>query len=351
MTANVKKQLAKIIAFTIFSVSVLILVVIVNQTIQIVQFMGSIHPALGYLTATGLLAIYGGIILVPLISYLRLPQPLHPPESETDPEFEKFLQELGQRLARNPALQGENLQYQNREAIEAGLRILDQKADRVIQDTASVVFVNTAISQNGRLDGILVFITQVRMVWQLVHLYQQRPNWGDVLNIYVNVFATALIVSNIEDLDVTEQIEPLVTSVLGNGVVSAIPGTGAIAAIITNSIIEGTANAYLTLRVGIVCKSYNNSMVQTERKTVREGANVQAAKMLGGIVRDSSLEVTRAVGNVVRKMGSGALVTIQQGATDGVSNLKKTATGVTSKISRAFVREKPEAEEAIETGL
>lgn len=133
-----QKQLTRTISFIIFTISIIVLVIIVNQTIQLIQFMQSIHPILGYIGAIGLLIVYGVIIVVPLISFLKLPKVLHPPVNKTSPEFTAYLQELGRRLSKNPELKNVNLKYQTQKDIEAGLKILDQKVDALIADTASI---------------------------------------------------------------------------------------------------------------------------------------------------------------------------------------------------------------------
>jgi len=332
-------KFTQIISILAFVITTIFLIFMVNQTIQLVQFAWSIHYILGYIVALGLFTIYSVMISVPVISFVRLPRALRIPESEKSPEFKEYLQELGQRLSQNPELRKEKLQCKNRPEIELALKTLDEKANRIIQDTASTIFVSTAISQNGRLDAILVLVAQMRMVWQLIHLYHQRPHWREVFNIYINVLSTAFIVSSVEELNISEQFEPIVTSVLGSGVVSTIPGAGATLAIITNSLVEGTANAYLTLRVGLICKSYSSLIVQIDSSTIKRSASTEAATMIGKIVRDSSAEITKSIGSVMKQMGSQALTAMQQSATDGVDNVRKTMSAATGKISQTFRRQ------------
>ena len=59
--------------------------------------------------------------------------------------------------------------------------------------------VSTVVSQSGRLDGLMVIVTNCRLVWQIAHLYWQRPALSDLLALYSNVAAGAFIAQNIED--------------------------------------------------------------------------------------------------------------------------------------------------------
>ena len=49
-----------------------------------------------------------------------------------------------------------------------------------------------------------------------------------------------------------------------------------------NSVFSGAANAFLTLRVGIIAKRYCASLVLAERWAIRRAATVEAARMPGG---------------------------------------------------------------------
>ena len=51
--------------------------------------------------------------------------------------------------------------------IEAALKVLGDRADEVIQQTAGQVFITTAVSQNGSLDSVVVLAAQSKMTWTL----------------------------------------------------------------------------------------------------------------------------------------------------------------------------------------
>ena len=50
-----------------------------------------------------------------------------------------------------------------------------------------------------------------------------------------------------------------------------------VTSIVTHSIVSGTANAFLTLRVGIITRQYSNGRVTRDKKLIRKSAIAEAA--------------------------------------------------------------------------
>lgn len=313
--------------------SVLLLVVfvlfVVNQTAQVVQLASAVHPALGQAVLWGLLAVYA-LALAGLVGGLvRMPRALRPPADEASPEYAQFLRRLGERLAGNPFLAGLPLDLSTREGLEQAIHILDEEAECIIRETATTVFVSTAISQSGRLDGLMVLVAQARMVWRLAHLYYQRPSLRELLDLYANVAVTTLLVTELEDMDIAEQLEPVIAAALSGSLASVVPGVNVVAMMVTNSIIEGTANAFLVLRVGVVTQRYLGALTRLDRKSLRRFASVQAGALLGAIVLDSAGAVTRAIANGAREAGVGTWEAVVGGVARGTQ-------GVASRVTSTF---------------
>ena len=91
----------------------------------------------------------------------------------------------------------------DRRGIDEALRVLDDDANAIIKQMASTVFLTTAVSQSGRLDGLLVLAAQSRMVWRVAHLYYQRPSLREMLYLYANVAATSFVAGELDDLEFT----------------------------------------------------------------------------------------------------------------------------------------------------
>jgi hypothetical protein len=283
-----EKTLRNVLALLSVLLVVAFLVFLVNQTVQAVGLADRVHPTLGTAVLWTLLLLYAVCALVPCVLLLRLPRALKPPASEASPEFESHLRAMSLRLRGNPLLEGHPLS--SRQDIEAAIRTLDGRADEIIRGTGSQVFITTAVSQNGSLDGLMVLLAQTRMLWQIARVYYQRPTVRELASLYGNVASTALIASQLDDLDLAEQVQPLVSGVLGSAA-GAVPGLHAASSLLVNSVVTGTANAFLTLRVGIIAKRYCGALVLPERRALRRLAVSQAAQMLGTIARDGARRV------------------------------------------------------------
>lgn len=187
---------------------------VLNQTVQVVELAERIDPRLGLGVLWLLLVAYAILLLTPLYLWLRLPAALAPAKSDSGPEFERHLEALSKRLQRNPRLSEADLE--TREDLERALTVLSEGSDEIIRDSAASVFLTTAISQSGRLDTFLVLGAHFRLVWRLAQLYYQRPTLRDMTYLYANVAATAFMAGELEDIDVSQQVQPILSSVLGS---------------------------------------------------------------------------------------------------------------------------------------
>ena len=286
------KSLKKIGFYASILILLLFTLFVINQTAQVVQLAERVTPSLGNLVFWTLLIVYALLILIPVFLFLRLPRPLIPPKTEDSPAFNAYLTGLKNRLGANPHLKG--LELSDRKQVDEALAILAKKSDEIVQQTASTVFISTAISQSGRLDAFLVLSAQFRMVWRIARLYYQRPTLRDLIQLYANVAGTAFLASEFEDIDISEQVEPVLSSALGALAVT-IPGVQLAASILVNSVLTGAANAFLTLRVGIITRRYCGSLVITEKRLLRRAASAEAATLLSSIVKQGTAKLSKAL--------------------------------------------------------
>jgi hypothetical protein len=307
-------------------------ILVVNQTAQVVQLATTIHPVLGKVTLISLLVLYGTFIGVPVVLVLRLPSPLAPPESEESPAFEEHLQRLGQRLSASPHTAGHDLS--RRQGIEEALGHLAGRSDQVIRDAATAVFLSTAVSQSGRLDALIVILAQSRMVWRIAHIYYQRPSLRDMIHLYANVAGTAFVAGELQDLDLGHQVEPIVSAAV-SAVGASVPGLHVAGTILAGCILDGSANAFLTLRVGMIAKRYCGALVVEPKGKLCRAATAEAARHLGAIVADGSARLTKAIWkSSVGKVG---------GAVSGATGKAKDAGAwLMSRVRGGQVREDPE---------
>jgi len=287
-------------------VLILFVVFAINQVSQVVDLADRVNPLFGTIVLWSLIAILTVLVLTPIVMYLRLAPPLRPPADDTGPEFEAHLDALRSRLSRNRLVEGSP---QTREEIEAALAGLGSRADDAAREVAGAVFLSTAISQSGRLDAFVVLGANVRLVSRIARIYYQRPTLRDMLYLYANVSATAFVAGEIDDLDISEQLEPIIAGTMG-GLAGVVPGLGTAANLLTSSVLSGTANAYLALRIGHISRRYCGSLVIADRRRLRRSAAAAAAASLGQIVTVGSGRLIKAMGKATASRATGALANL-----------------------------------------
>jgi uncharacterized membrane protein YcjF (UPF0283 family) len=319
-----RKNIKQLMLIFCLVVIVLFIIFLINQTVQLVNFCNSIHPLFGEIVKYFLIAVYALLIIFSFYHLLRLPKPLKWPKEEDSKEYKEFLLKIKQRLIKNKnlpsQLPGTGLDSKeletagNIQALEHAVREaekeLDKLANKDIKTTAQAVFVSTAVSQSGSLDGIVVLIAQVRMVWRIAGIYHQRPALREMIKLYANVAGTSFAARAIEDVDAAEIFEPVISSFSGVAVINIAP----VISILTNSIFSGTANALLTLRTGIITRKYCSlfSYFESKRKYKKEGerqlrkfirvsAIREAGKILGEVIMEPSKQVFSALLGTLKK--------------------------------------------------
>jgi len=100
-----------------------------------------------------LLAIVAALLIAPVAIYFRLPKALIAPKEASGPAHERYVRDLKVQLAKNPVIGG--MPLGSDEEVAAAIARLDQEANDVIRNTASAIFVSTAVMQNGRLDALV----------------------------------------------------------------------------------------------------------------------------------------------------------------------------------------------------
>ncbi|MFW6012498.1 MAG: DUF697 domain-containing protein [bacterium] len=273
-----------------------------GQAVQVAEAADGLVPGSRPYVLWSLAALLATFLTLPVVLYFRLPPPLLPPKTDDPAAVEAHLRALRKRLAANSRTSGRTLE--SREEVEAALDHLASEADELTQKTARNVFLITAISPNGRFDLLTVLVAQSRLVWNISKLYSQRPTVRDLTTLYANVAASAFVAGGIEDIDLSEQVQPLVAAALPSAS-GAIPGFGGAAAVVANAITSGATNAYLTLRVGIVTRRYCGSLVRPEKSTLRRAAILEAGGLLLKVIGSNAIAIGRALVGGTAKAGLG----------------------------------------------
>jgi|APLak6261670063_1056076.scaffolds.fasta_scaffold00907_1 hypothetical protein len=284
------KSMSRIIVAIMAFVLLYICIVLVGNIIQIADAADRIHLGAGQPVFLVLITIFLITAASPFYLYFKLPKALIPPSETSGPIFEKYLIQLRQRLSLNARLSGVPLE--SKEDIQSAIALLSKESDKVIRETATAVFVSTSIMQSGRLDGLITLFTQARMVWRIACVYQQRPSPRQMLYLYSNVGANALLAESIEEIDLSEIVAPLFAS----SITSSIPGMS----LIMNSVANGTANAFLTLRVGSITRQYCEALSTPSRNLVRRSATLSAIAIVGDIVKENGSRIVSGSWGMVK---------------------------------------------------
>jgi hypothetical protein len=315
-----KKTVKIIFTFIVAFIVIALAILVINQTALLVNFASNINPYFGKILLVVLVIFYAVCTLVPLILYLRMPKALKLPVNAEGPEYDRFMELLRKRLSANKHLKNNKLK--SKEEVNDALKVLSKEADSLSSQSAKHVFIATAISQNGRLDGLIVLAVQTRLIWQIAHTYYQRPSLREMMKLYINVLMTAFVAVELQDMDISDQMEPLMSSVLGSAV-GVIPGARVVSSVLIDSSLTGAANAFLTLRVGMITKKYCGSTVQEKRGIMRRSASAEAAKVLGGVVSEGMKKVAIGVAKATGSKMTSPFTSAYGYAKRSASNLVK----------------------------
>ncbi|WP_320173185.1 hypothetical protein [Maridesulfovibrio sp.] len=265
-----------------------------NQIAGLAQLCAVYFPASRDYVLFGLSGLFLAICLSPLVIYMFRPGPLVMPDNPTPSEQREFIRKLRKRLKSNKYIREAALPLSTTEELDITLEHLDRISTQKMKTVASRIFLSTAISQNGQLDSLIVLGTLTKLVWDVSKIYNQRPSMRDMIAVYANVAGTAFFASAVEELDIQAQIEAIMSPVLAGSALGMIPGASGLTSIVTASILDGSTNAFLALRVGIITRGHFNFHAEKNSPGYRRAVLREAAGMLLSIAMGSTKTITTA---------------------------------------------------------
>jgi hypothetical protein len=299
-------------------ISALLALFVVAQVAQLVNLASAVHPLLGTVVAIGLIGGIGWLVAVPLLAFFRLDPALVPPPAKTGPEHEAFVRAYLAVLQRNPRFAGRTLATEA--DLQSALSELEREAEALANRHASHVFLGTAVSQYGSLDALIVAVTQARMVWEIGHVFQQRPSLRHMGFLYGNVLATSLVASRLDRVDLSEYLRPVLAGVLGQSV-AAVPGVAAVSGHVSNAVFQGSVNAFLTLRVAMVAIAYSRATVRPERHAAWRSAIARTGHLVIRTVTVGSADVTKAFAVAAAKTVASGVAGVGHAVATGATNV------------------------------
>ena len=286
-----KSLLALVIALALF-----LLIVLAGGVITIGDKLAAATPVLAWAFYGILLAVLVWLVVIPTCRiFLAKPFPKLSVDSaaEDTPQLRGELKAFALSLADNlgdlpaeeaAARRGELLAQLDRFYDLTELRGIIQgeldrrfaKAQEHIHQWAKTVFLVTTVSQVGRIDAITSLVINCRMIADVIRCSGYRPTWGQLGRQYARILATSLFSYYLSDTLDKVEVDP---EMLHLKALSNMPLVGTV----TKSLVDGTANTLLSLRIGHVTLAY-----------LREGAQALSGKAGVKVRRRAMLDAVKS---------------------------------------------------------
>lgn len=327
-----------------------ILMLLVQLDLTAFQTVEVLAPGWGWLAFVSLLALEAGAVLwLGLAWFSRAPR-LVLRDDPTEADRQAFARELERRLKKNPHVRAAGLRATDEHFLEKALDVLDARAGKEIRNSAKRVFLGTALSQNGRLDALIVFVSLARMVWRVSGIYNQRPTPAELWSVYSTVSSATFISFSIEALDIprtiTESMNELLPAVTPAMAASSVPLMGPMMQQCTSAVIDGAANCLLAIRAGVVTRSAFR-FAALGREEARQQACVREA---GTMLAEISRETVGAIVEAFRKQLVNLPVSMGQKISETVGTVADSALEKTRGAAQSVARGGTAVAEAVSSG-
>lgn len=327
-----------------------ILMLLVQLDLTAFQTVEVLAPGWGWLAFVSLLALEAGAVLwLGLAWFARAPR-LVLRDDPTEAERQAFARELERRLKKNPHVRAAGLRATDEHFLEKALDVLDARAGEEIRNSAKRVFLGTALSQNGRLDALIVFVSLARMVWRVSGIYNQRPTPAELWSVYSTVSSATFISFSIEALDIprtiTESMNELLPAVTPAMAASSVPLMGPMMQQCTSAVIDGAANGLLAIRAGVVTRSAFR-FAALGREEARQQACVREA---GTMLAEISRETVGAIVEAFRKQLVNLPASMGQKISETVGTVADSALEKTRGAAQSVARGGTAVAEAVSSG-
>ncbi len=327
-----------------------ILMLLVQLDLTVFQTVEVLAPGWGWLAFVALLALEAGAVLwLGLAWFARAPR-LVLRDDPTEAERQAFARELARRLKKNPHVRAAGIRATDEHFLEKALDVLDARAGEEIRNNAKRVFLGTALSQNGRLDALIMFVSLARMIWRVSGIYNQRPTPAELWSVYSTVSSATFISFSIEALDIprtiTESMNELLPAVTPVMAASSVPLMGPMMQQCTSAVIDGAANCLLAIRAGVVTRSAFR-FAALGREEARQQACVREA---GTMLAEISRETVGAIVEAFRKQLMDLPASMGQKISETVGTVADSALEKTRGAAQSVARGGTAVAEAVSSG-
>lgn len=255
------------------------LILVVSNIVSLGNALYTIHPFLIYIYYSGVLLGTWFLIFSPIIKIFS--------HSTIDQLFDiKNIDKTHQLFIKRGFISNPENQLtdsQKMEAVSVKTEELFNDVDNVIHQQAKLVFASSAISQNSNFDSLIVLVYNFQLIQTIVETMGFRPSKIQLLKIASRIFTATFIAQQLEDIleqsNITESILP--------NIMQDIPFVN----LVTKSTLNGSLNAFLTLRIGYITKYYlQNSSNFNVREAKRFGRS-NALSEIKSVIADASKDL------------------------------------------------------------
>ena len=278
------------------SLALVVVILLAGNVIVIGDKLAAASPVLAWVFYGLLLAALCWLVMIPTCRILfakPFPKLSVDDSTQDSPELRAELKSFARSLADNlgdlpaeeaAARRGELLAQLDRFYDLTELRGIIQgeldrrfaKAQEHIHQWAKTVFLVTTVSQVGRIDAITSLVINCRMIADVIRCSGYRPTWGQLGRQYARILATSLFSYYLSDTLDKVEVDP---EMLHLKALSNMPLVGTV----TKSLVDGTANTLLSLRIGHVTLAY-----------LREGAQALSGKAGVKVRRRAMLDAVKS---------------------------------------------------------
>lgn len=189
---------------------------------------------------------------------------------------------------------------------------------------AQRVLVTTALSQNSKLDSVIVLWSNYKMVSDIVRAAGFRPNAKQLTKLYFNVFTTAILsyvvsegLSNMDDIHPFDFVSDSGDEIVDVDISDSDSGSGfslmgilrkiKIPGIAIESLVDGATNALLTYRIGYITRAYiieghDKFVGRANKRRIRRQAVKESFKSMPRAIKAGSAQITSTATSMLSQL-------------------------------------------------
>ncbi len=273
---------------------------ILSAGIYLVTLMALVYPVLGWLAGLFLAMLFSAVVVYPLALLVSALFRTRRSWVAGSWAHNRYRARLARQHRRYPATDLALVSTDSPYFLNEVYIQLLEKSNNLILEAAETIFYHTAISQSGRLDTMVLLGKQISLINNIADLYYPHSRIKVLPSLYADVIEAALRPSDREELNLSSQIGP---ALIGASIVGAIPGANLVSILISDAVVQGSSNALITLRIGLLTRRFFHRALEggsVDLEVERHAVNQEAAAMLEPLVDEASSTLSRIIWNTAK---------------------------------------------------